>query len=139
MLHATTRKDLLRRIGAPAGGKLAVTTTKISGMQLVQAVHEREVPLGSLHNKLAGVVAKAPETAIIGSMGNKTPVMGALPEPVTTQDEVLSFVQSLIHHDRIAWDAKRDPANEPGPHTHTIKKVGGKKVLTRLRFLCRPR
>jgi hypothetical protein len=136
-IHASTRKDLLRRIGAPSGARLTVAPANMFGTPVTRVVHEREVPLGTVHKKLAGVVAVAPESVTLGSMGARAAVMGAMPEPFATEDEVQSFVRSLIEHDRIDFEGKRDAANLPGPHTHAVRKVGRKKVLARLRFLCR--
>ena len=136
VLGTETRKDLLRRIGAPVGAKLVLTAIDMFGARLAQAVHEREVSLGSLHKKLSGVVAKVSEPVILGATGKRAAVMGAMPEAFTTQDEVLTFVQSLIKHDRISFDVKLAAAKGPWAHTHRIRKVGGKKVLTRVCFNC---
>ncbi len=68
-------------------------------------------------------------------------LMGALPEEYTTQDEVRSYVTSLLEHERISFErAKKGSiaATEATvtSTTHTIRILQGKKMLIRLRFFC---
>jgi len=142
ILDIATRKDLLQRIGAPATAKLTVNSAEILGHKVARAIHKREVPLATLDKRLAAVVALADETMFIGSSGESAVLMGALPEEYTTQDEVRSYVTSLLEHDRISFEggAKKDavPATAPTSPTttHAIRVRQGKKVLVRLRFFC---
>ena len=110
------------------------------GRRIVKAVHEREIALGDLHSKLKGVVALAPESILVGSSGGFAAALGALPDPTATTDEVLSYVDTLVKHDRIAFDARlvrrMRTAKAAGYITHKIKAVKGKKMLTRIRFAC---
>ena len=76
-------------------------------------------------------------------------MFSALPDASTTTDEVTKFVETLLEHNQIAFDRPkrlglkpamveavvqdREPLTMP---THTISVQDGKKVLTRIRFLC---
>jgi len=131
--------DLLARIGA-VGGRLAMAPLRLGGETVVEMVHERVVPLDRLNPKLQGVVAKASETVLVGGSNGRAIVLGALPEPRTTADEVETFVRSLLHQDAIDFGGKKAvPGLAPAPvhpTTHEIRLVDGQKVLTRIRFLC---
>jgi len=141
ILDLATRKDLLQRIGAPPRAKLAINTAEILGQRVARAIHKREVSLATLDKRLAGVVALADETMFVGSSGKSAVLMGALPEEYTTQDEVRSYVTSLLEHERISFErAKKGSiaATEATvtSTTHTIRILQGKKMLIRLRFFC---
>jgi len=99
------------------------------------------VPLATLDKRLAGVVALADETMFVGSSGKSAVLMGALPEEYTTQDEVRSFVTSLLEHERISFESAKKGAVAASETTaitttHAIRVRQGKKVLVRLRFFC---
>ncbi len=92
----------------------------------------REVDLGDLDPRLAGCVATAtaPRAA------------GILPELMSHDDEVKTFVATLLAHDRIAFDDLRHreavaPALRPpaSPTTHEVRLRHGRKMLTRVRFV----
>ncbi|MEA2939866.1 MAG: hypothetical protein QOD09_395 [Bradyrhizobium sp.] len=148
-LAPSTLTDLRNRIGAKKGARFAVRSMAMLGEGVVEAVHKREVPLGGLDNRLRGVVAFAAEPVLVGSSGASAAVLGLLPEPNHTEDEVNAFVESLLANGRIALGgtsgaktAKKSLAavsatpKSNNVATHIIKSVGGKKVLTRIRFLC---
>jgi hypothetical protein len=151
-LGAAAKKDLLVRIGA-AGAKLAVTALKIGREAVAQAIHQRLVPLDDLHKKLKGVVAPAPETVLVGDSGGQAAVLGALPEPNATADEVTTFVRSLVKQGAILFEdvptvkkaraavaglaAALKPGKLPAPVTHALKEIRGQTTLVRLRFACR--
>jgi hypothetical protein len=141
ILSAETRDDIRRRIDAPAGARLDVSPLNVGGQRVARVVHEREVPLGDVDRRLRGVVARTAEPVLVGAAGSRAAVLGALPEDSTTADEVRTFVETLLAHDRI--DFGRTPAGAvaaaaPGDSlpTHTVRTRGKKKVLTRVRFLC---
>ncbi len=141
ILDLATRKDLLQRIGAPPSAKLAINSTEILGQKVARAIHKREVPLAKLDKRLAGVVALADETMFVGSSGKSAVLMGALPEEYTTQDEVRSYVTSLLEHDRISFESAKKgtlaATDTTSPMTtHAIRVRLGKKLLVRLRFFC---
>jgi hypothetical protein len=141
ILDVATRKDLLQRIGAPPKAKLAVDTADVLGQTFAKAVHFREVPLGGLDKRLAGVVSVAEEPMFVGSSGKSAILMGSLPEETATQDEVQSYVESLLEHDRISFDRQEKGAvaatdSDANTTTHRILVRKGKKVLVRERILC---
>jgi len=114
----------------------------IAGERVAQVVHQREVSLSKLHNRLKGVVALAAESILVGAAGKRAAVLGALPEVNTTIDEVTTFVQMLLKHDSILFPkgkAAAAVAESLAPATHTVRTIRGKKVLTRFRFICNDR
>ena len=136
-LSVETRRDLMGRLGAGAHARMVVRRRDIGGASVVQAVHHREVSLGGVSRRLKGVVALAPEGVLVGGSGRRAAVLGALPEASATTDEVESYVDSLVTHDRIDYGEK-GVANRSRMtwHSHVIRWVGGRRVLTRTRFAC---
>jgi hypothetical protein len=140
MLTAATTRDIKRRIDAQPGAKLSINAIEIGDEKVVQALHNREVSLSDLSDRLKGVVAIASEPILVGAVGASAAVMSALPDASTTTDEVQAFVETLLKHNRIAFDGGKRSALA-GPQvdelpTHIVTTRGGKKVLTRIRFLC---
>jgi hypothetical protein len=94
------------------------------------------------------VVAYAAEPVLLGRSETRAAVLGALPEQTRTEDEVGAFVETLLKNGRIELGTKPRAATKrslsaamPEPKsnnvpTHVIRTVGGKKVLTRVRFMC---
>jgi hypothetical protein len=147
-ISASTLTDLRSRIGAKKGARFAIRSLPMLGEGVAEAVHRREVSLGAVDKRLRGVVAFAAEPVLVGRSGLRAAVLGALPEPTRTEDEVGAFVESLLKNGRIALDAKpraaarrslmaapHEPTSNDVP-THVIRTVAGKKVLTRIRFMC---
>lgn len=158
-LARDTQRDLMRRMGAKPGARLATTSVNLFGMKAVRAVQQRSVDLSKLNPLLKGVVAVADEPVLVGASGPRAAVMGALPNAGDTDSEVQAFVQTLLARHRIelpatAAAAKKAaapmkaaagaragaPAATPAPRrahaTHVIRSVGGRKVLQRVRFAC---
>jgi len=78
----------------------------------------------------------------VGAAGQRAALFGALPEPSRTEDEVLAYVETLLSHGRILFDAKKRVVEaiaarvtDPSAATHVIRSRAGQKVLTRIRFL----
>jgi Fungalysin metallopeptidase (M36) len=142
-LSPVTRRDLRDRLGAGAHARMVVKRRAIGGRAVVKAVHEREIPLGAISPKLRGVVAIAPEPVLIGRSGRRAAVLGGLPEPAATKDEVAAYVESLVTHDRIDYGSRRDATAAADPrgraswYSHGVRSVSGRRVLKRLRFACR--
>jgi hypothetical protein len=143
-LATSVKKDLLGRIGA-AGGKVVTKALRIGGEAVAEVLHHRQVPLDRLDKRLKGVVALATEAVLVGDSGGRAAILGVLPEPSSSADEVEAFVRSLVKKGAIAFDgvSKGKPKGlvagtkrSINPVTHTIKTVGGKKVLTRFRYAC---
>jgi hypothetical protein len=141
-LSPATTKDIRERIRAEPGSKMTVNAKRVFGKNVAAAIHRREVKLGSLDNRLKGVVAYASERILLGNSGAKPAVLGMLPERNRTEDEVNHYVLTLLKHGRIAMDGKKPKgamaakAKTPYIPTHVIRNRGGKKVLERVRFVC---
>jgi hypothetical protein len=147
-ISASTLTDLRQRIGAKKGSKFEIRPLAMLGEGVAEAVHRREVSLGDVDKRLRGVVAYAAEPVLLGRSGTRAAVLGALPEQTRTEDEVGAFVETLLKNDRIELGTKPRAATKrsllaamPEPKsnnvpTHVIRTVGGKKVLTRIRFMC---
>ncbi len=139
-LGSATRKDLLKRLGIVKGAKLSLSKANLFGKPVVSVVHKQEVPLGTLDNRLKGVVAEAHAPIMVGASGAKAAVIGTPPHPADAESEVQAFVKTLLKHGRIDFGKQKRGAvagNRERVHTtHEIKSVAGKKVLRRVRFLC---
>jgi hypothetical protein len=120
----------------------------LGGQRFVRAVHTQQVALGSLDNRLKGVTVAAEVPVMVGHSGARAAVVGNLPEPVSTEREVHSFVESLLTHGQIEFAGGNNRAKSAmamgasakkpvSRETHRVKTVGGKKVLERIRFHCR--
>jgi Fungalysin metallopeptidase (M36) len=143
-----TRKDLAARLGAPRGARLSVEHAAVSGQSFARVLHTQTVSLGALDNRLKGVTIAAEVPVMVGESGGRAAVMGHMPEPVSTEREVNAFVGSLLSHGQIEFGGgARGPrravgavAGRPAPvsrETHRVTTVGGKKLLSRVRFHCR--
>ena len=141
-LSPATRKDLKARLGASRGAKMSLAAADLFGEKVVHVLNTREVPLGGVDKALKGVVAVAHEPVNVGGSGGRAAVIGVMPQPDDTDMETIEFVKTLVEHGRIDLDKKkkgavaRAPDGKQSTTTHAIKSVGGKKVLTRIRFLC---
>jgi len=146
-LAPATRKDLVQRFAASRGAKMSVAAVNVFGTPMVEVTNEREVPLGGLDSRLKGVVGIAQEPVMVGASGGRAAVMGVMPHAPDTDSEVQEFVKTLLAHDRIDWGGTKKrssrkrgivaaPSGRDTQATHTIESVGGKKVLSRVRFLC---
>jgi hypothetical protein len=143
-IAASTLTDLRQRIGAKKGAKFQVRSLAMLGEGVAEAVHRREVRLGDIDKRLKGVIAYAAEPVLVGASGARAAVLGALPEPNRTENEVAAFVETLLKNGRIALGksvAKKALAALPEATstdiaTHVIRSIGGKQVLSRIRFMC---
>jgi hypothetical protein len=143
-LAPATLADLRLRIRTKPGARFAVRPVRLLGEGVAEAVHQREISLASLDSRLKGVVSYAPEPILIGASGGRAALLGALPEPNRTEDEVQAYVASLLKHDRISFargarravTAVSAAKKAPEIYTHAVRSIAGKKVLTRIRFLC---
>jgi len=138
-------RELRRRIDAPAGSRMAVQSHAVAGQPMAKVVHQREVSLAGLDPRLKGVVAVAREPVLVGGERRHAAVLGVLPEPHTTTDEVRTYVATLIERDRVAFteeavrkglgSSSRGDRRQRLP-THVVRQRRGRKVLVRVRFAC---
>lgn len=139
-LSAITRRHLLDRLGAPRRGRLSVTAADLGGRTVTKAVHRREVRLSGLDRRLRGVIAPAAESVLVGASAASPVVLGELPDPGGTEDEVAHFVDTLLTHDMLGLErgraARTAGTEKPLPPTHAVRTRRGKKMLARIRFAC---
>ncbi|MGQ0658283.1 MAG: hypothetical protein ACT4NU_09340 [Chromatiales bacterium] len=142
LMAPDSRRHLLQRIGAKARSRLRVVATELGGQVVAKAIHRRSVPLGVLDRRLKGVIVPAVESVLVGASARRAAVLGQLPDPLTTVDEVQHFVHTLLQHGSLALRAGRQrPATrardaEPFLPTHAIRTRSGRRVVTRVRFSC---
>jgi hypothetical protein len=145
LLPAAALADLRRRIGAGPRALLTIQRSTVCGRPLLRATLHREVPLAALDRRLRGVIAIVPESALLGGHDRTVAILGGLPDPAASVDEVTAFVRALLAADRIAFEATEAKSGIPSQRkkdgrkrlpTHTIRSLRGKRVLERLRFAC---
>jgi hypothetical protein len=145
VVPAGVLQDLRRRIAAPAGSTVTASWRRVAGQLVTHLVHHRRIPLGGLDARLRGVVAVAREPVLMGGTPSRAAVLGALPEPHTSTDEVHTYVSTLLGSSRIAFDADRARQGLGGvskkdqrerPAMFAVRTRGSERVLTRLRFAC---
>ncbi len=136
-LAPSTRRDLKERLEVPPNAHMRFKVREVAGKRVVVAAHKRRVPLGPVSPRLRGVVALAPETVLVGGSGGRAAVLGATPETTATTDEVLTYVESLLKHDRIELGEKREGKRRGVVfRSHAVETVKGTRVLVRTRFSC---
>ena len=142
LLAPAARRDLLGRIGASRQGRLTVTGLELGGKAITKAVHHRGVALAGVDKRLKNVVAQAVETVLVGSSAARAVVLGQLPDPSTTIDEVNHFVGTLLEHGALLLAAGKKAAlkkaayDSPFLPTHGLRARAGQTVLRRIRFTC---
>lgn len=137
-------QDLRTRLGAAPAERMLVKPREIGGLWVVCATHLKHVPLGGLDRRLKGVVAVAPRPVLVRSVDRTVALLGGMPEATTSDDEVRTFVETLLTSDRIAFDrAARSGIKAAGRQdvrlrlpTHAVHKVGATRMLRRVRFAC---
>jgi phospholipase C len=150
-LAPSTVKDLRKRLQAGSGERFVVSLLNMGGHQVAEAKHVREIPLDQVDRRLKGVVAYAVEPVIVGGSGKRAALFGMLPEREKTEDEVQTYVESLVQNGRIQFQqpssartavarATTSSAGVPIP-THVVRQParrggGQKPTLERVRFLC---
>lgn len=154
-LDASTKKDLIKRLGGGRATRVSSASSELFGKPVTRAVLHKEIDLSSVHRALKGVFVQVDVPVMIGESGSRAALVGAAPEPVATEEEVQTFVRSLVEQDQIEWPtqrvvgATRRTANTNthgrakgavklarSQTTHTIATIKGTKVLKRVRFHC---
>jgi hypothetical protein len=145
-----TLDDLRARLQLPAGASLRLRSFDLGGRAVTEACHERVVSLAGLSERLQGVVAIGVEPTLVGAENRRAAVLGALPDPQMTQDEVRAFVRVLVARDQIAYDAatrmaaakhrtRRGRGAVTSPQaapTHAVVQENGLTLLRRVRYAC---
>jgi hypothetical protein len=133
--------DLLRSLKAEllehlpgAGAELTITPRSFGGEAHREVSYEREIPLDDIDPRLRGVVARARESVLLGESGGHPAILEAVPNPRVTNDDVDSFVRSLLSHRAIDLGDARPSSGRP---THVVSVVRGTPTVTRVRFACR--
>ncbi len=152
--HATMAKstldDLRVRLNLPKGAQFKLRSFDLGGKLVTEACHERDVPLAGLSERLSGVVAVGSEPTLVGGEHRRAAVLGALPDPQMTNDEVRAFVAGLVARGSIAYDeparkaaARRSTRRGRGAvtgkdaaPTHAVVREQGRLVLRRVRYAC---
>ncbi len=145
MLSRSAVGDLRRRLHAAPSERLLVRAHDIGEQRVMRATHLRHVALGQLDNRLKGVVAAAPQSVLLGAVDKTVAILGGLPEATASDDEVRTFVETLLATDRIAFQgtevrygikaaAKQDTRLRLP--THAVHTMGSTKLLRRVRFAC---
>lgn len=150
-LHASTKKDIIQRLGADRTARVTAQPVDLFGQRVTRAVVHKQVDLSSVHKALAGVVAQVDVPVNVGASGARAAIVGLMPEPVATDQEVQTFARSLIENGQIELPSTKKSvsavrgraiagkSNGNGTlassrTTHTIATIKGTKVLKRVRF-----
>ena len=149
-LTRATMDDLRSRLNLPAGASLRLRSFDLGGRSVTEACHERPVALSGLSERLEGVVAIGVEPTLVGAQDRRAAVLGALPDPQMTDDEVRAYVRGLVARNAIAYDeqsrkaaarrtTKRGRGAVSSPNaapTHAVVQEGGQPTLKRVRYAC---
>jgi hypothetical protein len=140
-LSSGARRDLVERLGAGRGARMAVHALDIGDERVAHASVTRDVQLGSVSSALKGCVVQVTNSVLVGASGTRAAVLGTVPNVDTTTDEVLSFVESLVKNKRIQTKkpkhvARRHRLEAMAPYTHEIVRIGGRRELRRRAFAC---
>jgi hypothetical protein len=156
-LSAETTADLARRFALSGGRRANVNSLILGAKPVAEMVFKRSVELGKINKTLTGVVAFAHDTVLVGEKNNRAAIVGSVPDPTTTEDEVLSFAESLVKtHSLLSGVSTRKKFSaplrrgvrltgvvaSPTPEsnqrlpTHKVSRRGKRKVLERVRFAC---
>lgn len=147
--------ELKKQLDADPGQRLYRAPLAAAAPNAQKVVVRREVSLTGLSERLAGVVAVAPQAVVVSRQGRATMLRSAIPAADVTDEESRFFVATLLQRGSIAFDDGRAPrtraargararsaraagtrASTPSRNaiTHAVRKQGKKRVLVRLRF-----
>jgi hypothetical protein len=140
-LSSSSRRDLVARMGAGRGARMSVHSLDIGDERVAHASITRDVQLGSVSSALKGCVVQVTNSVFVGASGGRAAVLGSVPNLDTTNDEVLSYVDSLVKNNRIETKPpkhvpKRHRVEAMTPYTHEIIRIGGRRELRRRAFAC---
>lgn len=146
--------ELKRQLNADPGERLHRTSLGGVAPNAQKVVLRREVSLTGLSERLAGVVAIAPQPVVVSRQGRATMLRSSIPAADVTDEESRFFVATLLERGSIAFDekpprhkavrsARARPARAVGTRastpshnaiTHAVQTKGNKRVLVRVRF-----
>jgi hypothetical protein len=147
--------EIKKQLDAGPGQRVSRAPLAAAGPNAQKVVVHREVPLTGLSERLAGVVAMAPQPVVVSRQGRATMVRSAIPAADVTDEESRFYVATLLHRGSIAFDDGGPPpaaavrrgrarsARAAAPRaaspsrdtiTHAVRKQGNKRVLVRVRF-----
>lgn len=141
-LSASSMTELKRHIGTVGRATVAMSPIDIGGRSLAEARHSRAVDLTGIAEFLTNVVAIGVEPVLLERAAGRAAILGAVPDAVTTQDEVRKFVESLVANKQIRRSKSARGGRSAislggeGQPTHEVIQVGGQRVLRRMRFAC---
>ena len=93
----------------------------LGGKLVTEACHERDVPLAGLSERLRASSRSGSEPTLVGGEHRRAAVLGALPDPQMTNDEVRAFVAGLVASGSIAYD---EPARKAAARRSTRRGRG---------------
>ncbi len=153
-----------RRLGGEVGRKTHATRrVEIGGHAVAEVSGERRVSLGSISERLSGVVCYVSNSVLIGDVSiGRAAVLGGIVDPDRVDIEVQRFVRQLVERGRVDFagtdglvyapsrtrgtggvGAGGARATKPSERrarlaTHTVVESEGTRILRRARFACGP-
>jgi hypothetical protein len=134
-IGAPARAELRKHLRMEAGARLQIRQLELGGMRMLEAHHRRKIDLSSVAEYLKGVHAFGHEPVLLRRAAGKAAILGSVPDAVTTEKEVLSYVRMLAQHQQIR-QGRVSGADKMGKPTHEIAASGAQRVLRRLRYSC---
>jgi len=152
-----TTADLARRFASSGGRRANINSLILGPKPVAEMVYKRSVDLGKVDKALTGVVAFGHDSVLVGAKNNRAAIVGNVPDATTTEDEVLSFAESLVKtHSLLSGVPTKkkasatlrggvrlaavvaSPTQESNQRlpTHRVSRKGNRKVLERVRFAC---
>ena len=133
------------RLGAGSHARMVVRRRDIGGASVVQAVHQREVPLGAVSRRLKGRRRLRTRGRPRGRLRLRArPCSAPCPRRARPRTRSTSYVDSLVAHDRIDYGGRpRRTVGRVSWHSHAVRSdrrtSGPHPHLLRLRRLARLR
>lgn len=134
-LNARTLRDLRSRLNTPRHTRIRMAPVTLGTDPVWRAEFKRDVDLGTVDRELEGVVARSSHGVLLGASGNRCAVLGGLPDARASEEEAEAFVASLMAKGDVATGGRVAARRGWGP-THTVRRRGGRRVLSRVCFSC---
>jgi hypothetical protein len=146
-LTAPMKKQLKSLLAAPTNARFVEREIELGGQAVLEATTELNIDLSSVSSKLAGVVAKSPQPAIVGHEAGAVSLLGAIDTSGAVAAEVQQYVKSLIKRGQIAFPGAPSGGGGGGARgagylssrsfpSHEVVKRGSQLVLERRAFVC---